>query len=137
MTSMTLAEAIQATGTEVLEHLDREAAIPTVTTAACQGDVSVVRTDQAVATTPMSKSVTVVRSEASANTHVLHPDGPCFFDYNKAASVTDLILGTLTVPPGSTAILAHQEHGMLSITPGTYHVGRQREFAGEWAFVAD
>lgn len=137
MTNMTLAEAIQATGTEVLDHLDRETIVPTVTKAACQGDVSILRTNNKAAVTPMPRAVTVVRSEASSNTHTLHPEGPCYFDYNKTSSVTDLVLGTLTVPEGSKAILAHQEHGMLSIEPGTYDVGRQREFAGEWAFVAD
>jgi len=137
MTVLTLKEAINLTGTEVLEHLDRESSVPVVTRAACQGDVSVFRAEVAAAVKPMPKAVTVVRSEASSNTHVLHPDGPCFFDYNERASVTDLVLGTLTVPEGSKAILAHQEHGMLTIMPGTYTIGRQREFAGEWAFVAD
>ena len=94
-------------------------------------------TETARAVKPMPEAVTVVRSEASSNTHVLHPDGPCFFDYNERASVTDLVLGTLTVPVGSKAILAHQEHGMLSIEPGSYSIGRQREFAGEWQMVAD
>lgn len=136
--TMTLHEAIDLTGTEVLDYLDREAAVPTVTTAACQGDVSIFRRDNInPATTPMPKAVTVVRSESSSNTHVLHPDGACFFDYNEKSSVRDLTLGVLTVPAGSKAILAHQEHGMLSIEPGTYRIGRQREFAGEWAFVAD
>lgn len=136
--TMTLNEAIELTGTAVLEYLDRDAAVPVITTAACQGDVSVFQADNAkAATTPMPKAVTVVRSEASSNTHVLHPDGPCFFDYNNTSSVMNLVLGTLTVPEGSKAILAHQEHGMLSIEPGTYTIGRQREFAGEWAYVAD
>ena len=137
MSVLTLQEAITLTGTNVLEHLDREASVPVVTKAACQGDVSIFRANVTQATTPMPKTVMVVRSEASSNTHTLHPDGECFWEYNKNASVTDLVLGTLTVPEGSKAILAHQEHGMLSIEPGTYTVGRQREFAGEWAMVAD
>ena len=41
------------------------------------------------------------------------------------------------MPDGSTAVLAHPEHGFLEIAPGTYRVGRQREYAGEWAYVAD
>ncbi len=137
MSVLTLQEAIELTGTDVLEHLDRESSVPVITKAACQGDVSVFRADVAPATKPMPKAVTVVRSEASSNTHTLHPDGECFWDYNERASVTDLVLGTLTVPEGSTAVVIHQEHGALTIAPGTYTVGRQREFAGEWAFVAD
>lgn len=137
MSVLTLKEAVTLTGAEVLDHLDMDASVPVVTRAACQGDVSVFRADVAPASTPMPKAVVVVRSEASANTHVLHPDGPCFFDYNRGSSVTDLVLGTLSVPEGSRALLIHQEHGALSIMPGTYTVGRQREFAGEWAFVAD
>jgi hypothetical protein len=136
--TMTLNEAIELTGTDVLDYLDRDVSIPTITTGACQGDVSVFRADKAKsATTPMPKAVTVVRSEASSNTHVLHPDGPCFFDFNNGTSVTNLVLGTLTVPNGSKALLMHQEHGGMSIEPGTYTVGRQREFQGEWAMVAD
>lgn len=136
--TMTLNQAIQHTGTDVLDYLDREVTIPTVTKAACQGDVSIFRDDKAkAATTPMPKAVTVVRSEASSNTHVLHPDGDCYFDYNDRASVRNLTLGTLTVPAGSKALLMHQEHGGMSIEPGTYRIGRQREFAGEWAYVAD
>lgn len=134
----TLSEATKTTGITVLDYLDHAEDVPVITTAACQGDVSVFRDDTArPATVPMPKTVTVVRSEASSNTHTLHPDGPCFWEYNEAASVTDLVLGKLTVPDGSKALLMHQEHGALEIAPGTYRVGRQREFAGEWAFVAD
>ena len=133
----TLLEATTHTGVKVLDYLDHEADVPVIMKAACQGDVSVFRTDTPAATTPMPKTVMVVRSEASTNTHTLHPAGECFWDYNKRASVTDLALGTLTVADGSKALLMHQEHGGIEIGPGTYTVGRQREFAGEWAYVAD
>ena len=49
----------------------------------------------------------------------------------------DLVLGVLTVPGGTRAVLAHPEHGFLEIDPGTYQIGRQREYAGEWRMVAD
>lgn len=135
--TMTLAEAVAITGVDVLDHLDREAAVPVISRIAAQGDVLINRVDTTPATTPMPRTVIIVRSEASSNTHSLHPEGPCFWEYNDRASVTDLTLGKLTVPEGSKAHLIHQEHGALTITPGTYRVGRQREFAGEWAFVAD
>jgi hypothetical protein len=139
MTStMTLAEMITLTGKDVLDYLDRDVAVPTVTAAACQGDVGVFRDDALPpSTAPMPAAVVVVRSEASSNTHSLHPDGACFWEPNPSSSVTDLTLGVLTVPSGSRAFLSHPEHGGLVILPGTYRVGRQREFAGEWAFVAD
>lgn len=129
-----LADAIELTGQEVLEYLDREAAVPTISTAAAQGDVSILRCAAKEATTRLpEKGVIVVRSEASSNTHSLHANGPCFFDYRESG----LLLGVLTVPEGSTALISHQEHGALEILPGTYDIGRQREFAGEWRMVQD
>lgn len=135
MTVMTLARAVEMTGKDVLDYLDRDAEVPIITASACQGDVSVFRTDtDQDATTKMpTQGVIVVRSEASMNTHSIHPNGPVFFDYREAG----LLIGVLTVPEGSTALLSHQEHGALEIMPGTYRVGRQREFAGEWRMVQD
>lgn len=136
--SYTLAEAIELTEKECLEWLDRSAAVPSVDKAAAQGDVSVLRVTTKGATKKMPKMVTVVASEASSNTHTLHPVGDgVFWEANVNASVTDLRLGTLTVAEGSQAFLSHQEHGALVIEPGTYTIGRQREFANEWAYVAD
>ncbi|MGN6199994.1 hypothetical protein [Humibacter sp.] len=133
--TMTLGQAIEITGKDVLDYLDREASVPVVTKAGCQGDVSILRSDGKPATTPMPKQgVVIVRSEASSNTHSLHPNGPVFWDYREDGS---LQLGVLTVPNGSTALMSHQEHGALEITPGTYRVGRQREFQGEWQLVRD
>jgi len=135
MVSLTLADAIRITGKDVLDYLDRDVSVPVVTKAACQGDVSFLRSEDAPATTPMPKQgVVIVRSEASANTHSLHPDGSVFWDYRSDGS---LLLGVLTVPEGSSALVSHQEHGALQITPGTYRVGRQREWQGEWALVRD
>ena len=42
-----------------------------------------------------------------------------------------------TVPEGVDVLLSHQEHGALLLSPGTYRIGTQREFAGEWRAVAD
>jgi hypothetical protein len=132
-----LAEAEEAFGTTHLEHLDREAAIPVVTRSACQGDVSILSVTTKAATTPVpAEGVPVVRGENGGHTHALFGDGPIFFN---VAGTHDgpLVLGTLTVPEGSRALLSHPEHGGLLIEPGTYRIGRQREFAGEWRAVAD
>lgn len=138
MTVTTLAHAITHTGVDVLDHLDRDADIPTVTGVACQGDVSIVRDyKRAPATEPIPASVAVVRGESGGNTHSLHPVGPCAWAPSQSSSPTDLTLGTLTVPAGSQALMLHPEHGALLIDQGTYRIGRQREYAGEWAYVAD
>ena len=137
MTTSTIDSMTTRTGVTVLDHIDPSADVPVVSVAAAQGDVSILRVTTRPATTPMPARVDVVRGEAGGNTHSLHPSGDCFWDAATARSVADLTLGTLTVPEGSTAVLAHPEHGFLELAPGTYRIGRQREYAGEWAYVAD
>ena len=137
MPTSTIDSMTARTGVAVLDHIDPSAEVPVVSAAAAQGDVSILRVTTRPATTPMPARVDVVRGEAGGNTHSLHPSGDCFWDAATARSVTDLTLGTLTVPEGSAAVLAHPEHGFLELAPGTYRIGRQREYAGEWAYVAD
>ena len=137
MSTSTIDSMTARTGVAVLDHIDPSAEVPVVSAAAAQGDVSILRVTTRPATTPMPARVDVVRGEAGGNTHSLHPSGDCFWDAATARSVTDLTLGTLTVPEGSAAVLAHPEHGFLEVAPGTYRIGRQREYAGEWAYVAD
>lgn len=133
----TLAEIERTTGVTVFDYLARDADVPLVTTAACQGDVSLLRVTTAAATTPLPQAgYPVVRGEAGGNTHSLHADAGVCFDANSGNS-EGLVLGHLTVPDGTRAVLAHPEHGFLEIAPGTYRVGRQREWAGEWRMVAD
>lgn len=133
----TLADLIDAHGVEVLDHLDRQVDVPVLSGPQCQGDVSVLPVTTTAATTPVpAAGVAVVRGESGGNTHrLLAGEGVgVFFD---AADGDDLTLGTLTVEPGATAYLAHPEHAYSGIAPGTYRIGRQREFAGEWRLVAD
>lgn len=134
---MIVSEAITTYGVDVLQHLDRDVEIPTVTTAACQGDVSILRVtkDPATAVVPQA-GVAVVRGENGGNTHSLHGQGPIMWEVARQAEGS-LLLGRLTVPEGSEAVMAHPEHGFLAIAPGTYEIGRQREYRGEWALVAD
>ena len=135
--TITLQQAVAATGITIHDYLDHTAEVPRIDRSAAQGDVSVLRVTTAPATTPMPAAVVLVRSEATTHTHTLHPSGPCFYDPSASSSATDLVLGTLTVPDGSTALLIHQEHAAIEILPGTYRIGRQREYAGEWSLVAD
>ncbi len=135
---LTLAESVRITGKSVFDYLDHAAEVPRVDKVAAQGDVLALRVvTTKAAVTPMPRTVVVVASEASLNTHTLHPNGECFYDRHVASESGDVLLGRLTIPQGSTALLSHQEHGNIEILSGTYEIRRQREFAGEWRMVAD
>lgn len=127
MSTTTIAEMIAITGKDVLDHLDRDAAVPVITTAGAQGDVLIVHANRKPATTPMPSCVVAVASEASANTHTLHPRGAAFWDGHRQTSDDDVLLGVLTVPAGSEVFLSHQEHGGMILTSGTFEVRRQAE----------
>ncbi len=121
----TLADLLARSGRTVLDHLDRQAAIPVVDFAR-QGDVIVIP-DRVLpvhgrATTPVpAEGVAVVEG---GNTHLLMAEGAVRYDALPAPS---LRLGTLTVPVGATAYLLHPEHGAVGLRPGSYTVSRQRE----------
>lgn len=117
----------QVTGKSVLDHINRDMEVPRIDTAAAQGDVLVVRVNRAPATTPMPKVVVAVASEASSNTHTLHPASEASWDAHSARRDDDVMLGVLTVPVGHTVFLSHQEHAGIEITEGTYEVRRQAE----------
>jgi hypothetical protein len=136
----TLAELIARHGADVLEHLDRQVDIPVTDQPQIQGDVSVLPVSAAArASTPVPpEGVAVIRGASGGNTHSLHGDGQIWYD-PAPGDTGGMMLGTLTVPAGSTAWLAHPEHGYLGIAPGTYRIGRQREHEPhrEVRFVAD
>lgn len=132
MTAITLADARQLSGCDFYDYLDVEAAIPTVSSAACQGDVSILRVTTKPATTPIPASGVVVATGQGGHDHTI--TGPGMFD---RASGSGLVVGTLTVPVGATVLITHQEHGALLFSAGTFQIGSQREFAGEWRAVAD
>jgi hypothetical protein len=136
--SITLEQAIDRHGVDVLDYLDRTASIPMIGKAGRQGDVIVLaRKGRKAATVAVpAAGFPVVRGENGGNTHLLIADGFVCFD-PLPVSATALDLGTLTVAPGATAYLAHPEHGYIGITPGTYAVRRQREQADELRLVAD
>lgn len=76
---MKLHEAVEVSGKSVFEYLDQDADVPQVSRQAAQGDVLILRVTTKAAITPMPKTVVVVASEASSNTHTLHPSGECFW----------------------------------------------------------
>lgn len=133
----TIKDMVDLTSKSVFDYLDHEAEVPRIDKVAAQGDVLALRVTTRAAATPMPKTVVVVASEASSNTHTLHPNSECFFDRHQATDPGDVLLGKLTVPDGSTAFLSHQEHAGIEILPGTYEIRRQREWAGVWSYVRD
>jgi len=138
-TVTTLADAEQAFGIEHYDYLDKSADIPVVSRIAAQGDVLIVRRDEAIpaTTTVPAAGFPVVRGENGGHTHALY--GPVCFDPSAGAGIdpSDLDLGVLTVPAGAQGLLSHPEHGGLLIEPGTYVVKRQREQADVARFVED
>lgn len=138
MTITTLDEAITRFDVDVLDHLDRAVSIPIITSIGRQGDVLILGKPRgSKATTPIpAAGFPAVRGESGGNTHLLLADGPAFYDA-LAPSATKLDIGTLTIPEGTSAYLAHPEHGYLGIAPGNYVLRRQREQADELRLVAD
>lgn len=83
-------------------------------------------------TPEQSAMLPVIRDSGHAHTLT----GAGFFDA-APVSTGSLVVGTLTVPADTDVLLTHPEHGAFLIAPGTYRIGTQREFAGEWRAVAD
>jgi hypothetical protein len=132
----TLEDITTTHGVEVLDYLDRQVTIPVLRDPQIQGDVSILPVTTKKAVTPIPRAgVAVVVGENGGNTHSLHGEG-CFFDF-APSKPGSLKLGTLTVPENEEAYLIHPEHGAMGMAPGTYTLGRQREYAGEWRQVAD
>lgn len=133
----TTATLIDIHGIDVDEHLARDITVPVLTGLQRQGDIIVIPDPDATASTPVPAGGTpVVRGEAGGNTHAVVADGPVHCD-TRQASATNLLLASLNVPEGSTAYLAHPEHGYSGIGPGNYTIRRQREQADELRMVQD
>lgn len=113
--------------------------VPVLSTVQRQGDVLICPaepvTDAGVPVPP--DGVAVVRGEATGNTHLLTAIGPVFW-LAAPQRDTSLLLGTVTVPEGSTAYLIHtDEHGANGIGCGTFRLVGKREQAEEIRRVAD
>lgn len=134
MLNLSLAE--ERYGVIHLDHLDKQADIPTISGTAAQGDVLIRRNDRLrAASTPIPDGgFPVVRGENGRNTHAVYGVGCYDTDTRRG---TELLLGVLTVPAGEQVLLSHPEHGGFLIEPGTYEMRRQREQADEIRVVAD
>jgi hypothetical protein len=106
---------------------------------------------QRPAITPVPPEGVVVSAGREGHEHRLLP-GPARFDpvqlhpcWRYATDVSErfLLIGILTVPAQCEQYLAHDEHGYLGIGPGTYEVGRQREWtpsdrtSSHWGRILD
>ncbi|WP_431778238.1 hypothetical protein [Microbacterium aurantiacum] len=138
----TLSDVLTAHDVDVLDHLDRQAAVPLVDFGR-QGDVLVTPQRLAplagTASTPVPpEGIAVVRGENGGNTHLLVADGPVLFDpVDARIAARSLRLGTLDVPDGAVAFLIHPEHGAIGFTPGRYTISRQREQREFVEFIED
>lgn len=133
----TTTQMIEATGVDVCTTQDLDIDIPVLAGVQRQGDV-LVRPAAVTAKTPVLAAGTpVVRGEVGGNTHaIVAADGPVYCDVS-AGSARELRVAVLSVPEGSTAYLAHPEHGFMGIAPGGYEIRRQREMADEIRMVQD
>jgi hypothetical protein len=112
--------------------------VPVLTGAQRQGDVFVLPTRAGMDTgKPVGPAgVPVVRGESGGNTHLLVAvDGAVTWRPVESRNGQDL--GVVAVPEGGVAGLAHPEHGLQLIGPGSYTVRRQREQADEIRLIAD
>lgn len=135
----TTTQMIEATGVDVVTATDiADIEIPVLDGAQRQGDVIVLPNPGLVAHTPVPAAGTpVVQGEVGGNTHaIVAADGPVYCDVTTPAP-RSLRVAVLSVPEGSTAYLAHPEHGFMGIAPGDYEIRRQREMAEEIRMVAD
>lgn len=133
--TVTLADLTRLTGLDVLDHLERQLAIPAIDGLQAQGDLIViplrVLTDITIPpgarwTQVPATGVDLLRGAAGGNPHTLVADhGTCRW----TTDVVDpqrLALGALET--AAAAYLIHPEHGGTGIVPGTYVIRRQREF---------
>ncbi|MEU4742374.1 hypothetical protein AB0G02_18170 [Actinosynnema sp. NPDC023658] len=134
---MNLAELLTRTDLDVLDHLERQTAIPVVDGLQAQGDLLViplallgtVHPERWARWRPVPPGgVELVRGAAGNNPHTLVADeGACRW----TPDVRDpLRLGIALVENTATAYLVHPEHGGSGIAPGRWLIRRQQERGG-------
>jgi hypothetical protein len=133
-----LSDVIRRHDFGVLGELDPEAAIPYLNGLQAQGDVIIIPVKMTGQGTRRSDpgdpvpadGVAVVPAGPGRHEHRLFADrGPCRWA-RQIVVPQGLTIGVLTVPAGSLAVLAHEQHGYTGIAPGAYVIRRQREYTG-------
>ncbi len=139
MSTATIAELNTAHGLTLVTDYADDFTILVSSGVQRQGDVIVIPTATAKATTVVPAGGTpVVRGESGGNTHAIYTDTDSGVTCDtRAPSATDLVVATLLVPDGQTAYLGHPEHAYTGIGPGSYEIRRQREMRDELALVSD
>lgn len=132
--TITLEELIGMSGLDVLEHLEREAAIPVVDGVQAQGDLIVIPAamlanvwvfgDRGWREVPAS-GVELLRSAGGGNPHTLVGERYTCEWSTWVHDPEGLAIGALRNT--RTAYLIHPEHGGSGIAPGVWVVRRQRE----------
>jgi hypothetical protein len=144
---LTLADLTRRTGLDVLDHVERQVAIPVSRRAQAQGDLIVIPYDYVTADVRMwdyqelawhrsglawpwrevtGAGIELLRSAGGGHPHTLVADpGACRWT-TYVQDLSGLALGALAVT--GTAYLIHPEHGGTGIGPGRYVVRRQREY---------
>ncbi len=133
---MKLADLLERTGLDVLDHLERQITVPVIDGLQAQGDLLVAP----LALLPEvsaeswarwqevpSDGVELVRGIAGTNPHTLVADpGTCHL----ATGVFDpQRLAIALVENTAPVHLIHPEHGATGIAPGRWLIRRQREYA--------
>ncbi|SED59686.1 hypothetical protein SAMN04489727_8517 [Amycolatopsis tolypomycina] len=140
---MFLAELLDRTGLDVLDHLDRQVTVPVIDGLQAQGDLIVLplallgRQPRDWWELP-AEGRELVRGEAGNNPHTLVADrGTCrMTTWLKDPEQLAIAAFENTAP----VWLIHPEHGATGIAPGAWFVRRQREPAAGFrkpALVAD
>jgi hypothetical protein len=133
-----LSEMIGRHGFHVLGALGREAAIAYLGGLQAQGDVIIIPAAMTSDGTRLfdpgdpipAEGAAVVPAGPGRHEHRLFADrGPCYWA-RQIVVPQGLTVGALTVPAGSLAVLAHEQHGFAGIAPGEYVIRRQREYTG-------
>ncbi|APU15904.1 MULTISPECIES: hypothetical protein [Actinoalloteichus] len=131
---MDLMELLDRTGLDVLDHLERQVAIPVIDGLQAQGDLIVIPMAMLGPVTVQpwaqwrlvpSEGVELVRGVAGNNPHTLVADaGVCRW----TNGVRDpLRLGIALFENTAPAYLVHPEHGGSGVAPGRWLVRRQQE----------
>ena len=131
---MKLAELLEATELDVLDHLEREITVPVIDGLQAQGDLIVLPLSMVPVVTVSSwaswwsvprHGVELVRGVAGNNPHTLVADpGVCQW----AGAVRDPLRLAIAVFENTAPVyLIHPEHGGTGVAPGRWLVRRQQE----------
>lgn len=142
----TLADVTQATGFEVLEHLEAEAAVPVIAGLQAQGDLLIVPADawsqtiapedglsHALKPVP-ADGIAVIEAVGAGHEHRLFAGEPGTAFWAPSTRRGQDIGLLQAIEP---AYILHPEHGAAGLAPGSYLLRRQREQAEEERLVAD